>query len=80
MSRLVDVSTIRAKEIREARKAWARTYTRAEAAEVMGVTRPTYRKIESGEGCVRLRESQCKRLAAYLGVDESSLFLDSEES
>ena len=60
------------REIREARAAEARKYTLKAAAEAIGVSCPTYRKIERDPS--RMTRAQAERAAALLGCDVDELF------
>lgn len=69
--------TINIREVREAhqRARAAKTWSKAEAARAMGVSVPTYCKMEQeGPDKVRLLPYQRRRLAEYLGVPEDAIF------
>lgn len=60
------------REIREARMAESRRYTAKEVARAVGVSCPTYRKIEADPS--RMTRAQAERAAALLGCDVEDLF------
>lgn len=60
------------RDIRLARLADARRYTADAAAKVIGVSRPTYSKIERDPS--RMTVLQANTLAAYLGCSVEDLF------
>lgn len=67
--------TINIREVREARQRASKTWSKVEAAHAMGVSVPTYCKMErEGPDKVRLLPYQRRRLAEYLGVPEDAIF------
>lgn len=69
--------TIDIREVREARQRATKTWSKAEAAHAMGVSVPTYCKMDrEGPDKVRLLPCQRRRLAEYLGVPEDAIFSD----
>ena len=65
------------REIREARMADAKRYTAKAVAEAVGVSRPTYAKIEKDPS--RMTRAQAERAAALLNCDVNELFYLPEE-
>lgn len=60
------------REIREARMAEAKRYTIKAAAKAIGVSCPTYTKMERDPS--RMTRAQAERAAALLGCDVDDLF------
>lgn len=58
--------------IRKDRRAKAHSYTQAEAAEVLGVSRKTYSELEKDPK--RLTAEQIKTLADDFGMDPEDIF------
>lgn len=58
--------------IRKELKAKARTYSQAEAAAVLGVSRPHYSELERDPK--RLTAEQMDKLADYFGMEPEELF------
>lgn len=65
------------REIREAKLAEAKRYTAKAAAEAVGVSRPTYAKMERDPS--RMTRAQAERAAQLLGCDVEELFYLSEK-
>lgn len=61
------------KAIREQRMANSKRYTQAEAAQVIDVSVPTYRKLEENPENITL--AQAKALAKYFGCQTGDIFL-----
>lgn len=57
------------KELRESRRG---AYTQEGVAAVIGVSVPTYRRLERNPGLLTIE--QARKLAAYLGCDMSKIF------
>lgn len=64
------------KSIREQKKGEAAKYTIAEAARAIGVSAPTYRKLESNPSSITY--AQAEKLSSFLGCKVSDIFLPSE--
>lgn len=60
-------------EIREKRLREARMFTQGECAKVVGVSTPTYRKLEQHPE--NFTKAQAERLAEHLGCKEKDIFL-----
>lgn len=60
------------KELREQRKSESKRFTLKECAEVAGVTKPTYMKLEEHPELVTVK--QAERLAAHLGCSVEDIF------
>ena len=65
------------REIREARMAEAKRYTVKAAARAVGVSCPTYTKMEKDPS--RMTRAQAERAARLLGCDVDELFYLSKE-
>lgn len=64
--------TVGLREIREAKLAEAKRYTIKAAARAVGVSCPTYSKMERDPS--RMTRAQAERAAALLGCDVEELF------
>lgn len=64
------------KKFREDLAAHARRYSVAEASRVVGVSAPTYRKLEQNPQLITY--VQAERLAKYLGCSTEDIFLASK--
>lgn len=60
------------KELREQRKSESKRFTLEECAEVAGVTKPTYMKLEKHPELVTVQ--QAERLAEHLGCSIEDIF------
>lgn len=63
-------------ELYEARK--AARYSQDEVAGKLGISRPTYSKMEKDPGSVTIDDA--KKLAYLFGVTVSDIFFDSDDS
>lgn len=66
------------REIRMSKSSKAKRYTVAEAAAVLGVSMPTYRKLERDPK--RATIEQAEKLAKYFGCDVEDVFYLSGDS
>ena len=64
--------------IREQKKGEAAKYTIDAVAQVIGVSAPTYRKLESNPSSITY--AQAEKLSSFFGCKVSDIFLDRKDS
>lgn len=65
-------------KIRKLREARRSSYSQEQVASVIGVSAPTYRKLEENPELLTLE--QAEKLAIYLGCDQKEFFGQDKES
>ena len=66
------------KALRQARAATAKRYSITEVAHVLGITPPTYRKLERDPSLMTV--AQIQKLSDYLGCSVEDIFLPQNDN
>lgn len=66
------------KALRQSRAVSAKRYSIAEVARVLGITPPTYRKLESNPSLLTIAQAQ--KLSDYFGCSIEDIFLSSNDN